>query len=351
MKRLKKLCGYFFYMKIFEMFAGYGGASFALKKLGIDFEVVGFSEIDKYAIQCYQQNHKGKNFGDCKKIDPGSLPDFDLLTGGFPCQSFSNAGNCLGEKDIRGTLFNEIIRIAEIKKPRYMLLENVKGLTAKRHRETLNKILSELKRIGYYVHMQVLNSADYGTPQKRERLFFVCFKYKVDFDCFVFPEKKELKENMAMDLLENGIIDRDSSLCITANYFKGNNLPGYLEKSRRQIIFGDSIIVPNATTLGYKFASIGDFVLLSNPKSLTNRGRVQSRALQTLTTSCPIAVVQKDNQRGIYFRNLTGRECFRFMGFFNDEINLDQICESQIKKLAGNGWDINLVSKIFKEMF
>ena len=163
-------------IKLFEMFAGYGGASFALKKAGIEHEVVGYSEIDKYAIQCYEQNHKGKNFGDCTKINPNELPNFDLLTGGFPCQSFSVAGKGLGEQDTRGTLFHEIIRIAEVKKPSVMLLENVRGLTFKPHKQTFKKILSELDRIGYVVKWKVLNSKDYGIPQNRERVFFVCFR-------------------------------------------------------------------------------------------------------------------------------------------------------------------------------
>jgi DNA (cytosine-5)-methyltransferase 1 len=338
-------------IKLFEMFAGYGGASFSLKKAGINFECVGYSEIDKFAIKCYKQNHGDKkNYGNCTMIDPGSLPDFDLLTGGFPCQAFSVAGKGLGEKDPRGKLFKNIINVAETKKPKYMLLENVRGLASKRHEETLKKILEELKRIGYFVHLQILNSANYGTPQKRERLYFVCFRDKAEFDNFIFPQKEKLKEGFAKSLLENGIIDRDASLCITSTYFKGNTLPGYLEKAKKQIIFGDKIIVPNATKLGYKFAEIGDFVLLSNPTSKTNRGRVQKEALQTLTTQGAVAVVEKDDKKGIYFRNLSGKECFRFMGFFNDEINLDGLSELQKKKLAGNGWEINLISKIFMEM-
>jgi len=133
-------------LRVFSAFAGYGTDNFALKQLGIPFECVGFSEIDKYAIKCFEQNHwttqqtntpgqinviTPKNYGDITQIKPEDIPDYDLFTGGFPCQSFSVAGKGLGELDPRGTLFYEIIRINEVKKPKYMLLENVKGLTCK----------------------------------------------------------------------------------------------------------------------------------------------------------------------------------------------------------------------------
>lgn len=190
------------------MFAGYGGASFALKKAGIEHEVVGFSEIDKYADKCWKQNHGDvKNWGDCTKINPEELPDFDLLTGGFPCQSFSIAGKGLGEQDTRGTLFHEIIRIAEAKKPKYMLLESVKGLTFKKHKDTFNKILSELDRVGYYVYWKVLNTKDYGVPQNRERVWFVCFhKTKtITEGIFIFPENLDgFSDNQSHRLADNG---------------------------------------------------------------------------------------------------------------------------------------------------
>ena len=187
------------------MFSGFGGASWALKKVGIDFEVVGISEIDKYAIQCFNQNFPDiKNFGDCTKINPNDLPDFDLLVGGFPCSSFSVAGKGLGELDPRGTLFYEIIRIAEVKKPKYMLLENVKGLTNKPHKKTFEKIISELRRIGYDVRYKVLNSKEYGIPQNRQRVFFVCKLGQWRLDEFQFPEKEELKIFLK-DILEEEV--------------------------------------------------------------------------------------------------------------------------------------------------
>ena len=194
-------------MRILELFSGYGTASFALKQLGIPYECVGYSDIDKYANKCFQQNHGGLELGDATKINPNDLEDFDLLTAGFPCQAFSVAGKMLGELDTRGTLFNEIIRIAEIKKPRYMLLENVKGLISKRHKETYEKIKSELSRIGYYVKINILNTKDYGIPQNRERIWFVCFKRKHDFEKFRFPEKEELRIFLK-DILEDSVDEK-----------------------------------------------------------------------------------------------------------------------------------------------
>lgn len=219
-------------MRIFEMFAGYGTASFALKQLGIPYECVGFSEIDKYAIKCFQQNHcveekilgdesvfHPMNYGDATKINPNDLEDFDLLTGGFPCQAFSVAGKGLGELDTRGTLFNEIIRIAEVKKPRYMLLENVKGLTNKKHKPTFQKILGELRRIGYDVKWKVLNTKEHGIPQNRERVFFVCklgewnqtppkiMSNGTLIPKFEFPQEEELKIFLK-DILEEKVDEK-----------------------------------------------------------------------------------------------------------------------------------------------
>ena len=181
-------------IKVFDMFTGYGGAEFALKKAGINHQTIGYSEIDSHAIKCFETNFPDiKNYGDCTKIDVKELPDFDLLTGGFPCQPFSEAGKHKGELDIRGTLFYDIVRIAEYKKPKFLLLENVKGLTFKTHEKTFNKILSELNRIGYNVHPpKVMNSRHYGTPQSRERVFFACIRKDLN-NKFEFPQKEELK--------------------------------------------------------------------------------------------------------------------------------------------------------------
>ncbi len=422
-------------IKVFEMFAGFGGASFALKKAGIKHMTVGYSEIDRYAIQCYEQNHamyyselwkkgtpcdkayKVHNFGDVTKINPDEIPDFNLLTAGFPCQAFSVAGKGLGELDTRGTLFNEIIRVAAIKKPKYMLLENVKGLTNKKHKETFDKIISELERIGYYVQWQVLNSADYGIPQNRERVFFVCtrrdlFEPYLDdqIDWFEFPKKEELKIFLK-DVLEEGNVDRDTSYCIDANYSKGTSYDDYKTKCRRQIVVHKIVgkvkirkypvnikrlkeLLRNNKTiscneiskkLGVKktkvehwfrtdncFAipdsevwfelktlldiktdnfdkCITEFEIKDNKFDMANRVYSPygiSPTITTITGGKQLKVI--DDIYG--FRLMTPKECFRLMGFLNDEIKVEGISNSQQYKLAGNGWDINLVSKILKNL-
>ena len=140
-------------LNVFEGFAGYGGASFGLNRCGIPYQVVGFSEFDPDAIELYKYNFPDiHNWGDITKIDKTQLPDFNLFTGGFPCQPFSTVGSMLGELDTRGTLFADIIRICEHKQPQYILLENVKGLKGKKHKPTFDKILSELKRSWYNSH-------------------------------------------------------------------------------------------------------------------------------------------------------------------------------------------------------
>ena len=135
---------------------------------------IGYSEIDKYAIKVYERNFNGHtNYGDATKINPKELPDFDLLVGGFPCQAFSIAGKRKGFDDTRGTLFFDIARILSEKRPRHLVLENVKGLLSHDSGKTFQTILGVLADLGYAVEWQVLNSKDFGVPQNRERVIIV----------------------------------------------------------------------------------------------------------------------------------------------------------------------------------
>lgn len=155
------------------MFSGIGGFELGFEKTAPErFECVGYSEIDKHAIRVYSHHWpRHRNYGDAFKINPSELPDFDLLVGGFPCQSFSIAGKRRGFEDTRGTLFYEICRIAKAKRPRLLLLENVKGLLNHDGGKTFAVILLALDELGYDVEWAVLNSKHFGVPQNRERVF------------------------------------------------------------------------------------------------------------------------------------------------------------------------------------
>ena len=158
-------------MKFFDLFAGIGGFRVGLEAHG--HECVGSCEIDVYARKVYAKNfgHEPR-YRDVRDIDPKDLPDFDIMCGGFPCQSFSLAGNRKGFEDTRGTLFFEIARLVKEKRPSILLLENVKGLLSHEEGKTFRIILQELDELGYDVEWQLINSR-YFVPQSRERLYII----------------------------------------------------------------------------------------------------------------------------------------------------------------------------------
>lgn len=158
-------------IKYLSLFSGVGGFELGIGDRG---ECVGYSEIERNAIKIYQKhfpNHK--NYGDITRIDPKELPDFELLVGGFPCQSFSIAGKRGGFDDTRGTMFFEIARIVREKQPRILLLENVRGLLSHNKGRTFHTILSVLDELGYDAQWQVINSKNHGVPHNRERVFII----------------------------------------------------------------------------------------------------------------------------------------------------------------------------------
>mgnify|MGYP006921354534 CR=1 FL=1 len=161
-------------MRVFEMFSGIGGFGEAFRREG--HEVIGHSEIDKYADQIYARHFSNRNYGDCTRIIPEELPDFDVLCGGVPCQSWSIAGKRKGFEDARGTMWFEVFRIANVKKPKYILLENVKGLISHDGGKSIAKIFQCLNDIGYIVDFTILNTAKYGIPQNRERVFILAIR-------------------------------------------------------------------------------------------------------------------------------------------------------------------------------
>ena len=165
-------------VRFIDLFAGIGGIRLgleqALKKAGYSTKCVFTSEIKDHAIRVLTQNHpKDKITGDITKVDAADIPDFDILCGGFPCQAFSAAGNRDGFADTRGTLFFDVQRIILKKQPKGFILENVEGLVNHDGGNTLNVIVHNLRKAGYRVAYKVLNSADFGVPQERKRIYIV----------------------------------------------------------------------------------------------------------------------------------------------------------------------------------
>ena len=198
-------------LKLLSLFTGIGAFEKALERLNIDYELVGFSEIDKFAIKSYCTIHnvpEYKNLGDVSKIEIDKIPDFNLLTWGFPCQDISIAGRMEGIKEgTRSGLYYEGYKILKAKRPGISIIENVKNLTSKRFKEQFETILKDIEELGYNNYWQVLNAKNYSVPQNRERIFIVSIRKDIDKNNFVFPSSVELKLKLK-DLLEDTVDDK-----------------------------------------------------------------------------------------------------------------------------------------------
>ena len=244
-------------MKYFSMFSGIGGFELGIERATDGkWECIGYSEIDKYSIQTYKKHFSNhKDYGNARNINPKELPDFDLLCGGFPCQSFSIAGKRKGFQDTRGTLFHEICRVVAEKKPRFLFLENVKGLLSADNGRCFATIISSLDELGYNVEWQVLNSKNFGVPQNRERVFIIGH-LRGKGGQQVFPLRKvssEIKETdgerIMIDVYNRKLRDECPTLsqpehnsirvayAIDANYWKGTSEQHFLEKKTRQLVY------------------------------------------------------------------------------------------------------------------
>lgn len=312
-------------LRVFETFAGFGGASFGLKKNKIPHEIIGYSEIDKFASELYELNHPGSfNYGDISKIDSKTLPDFDLLTGGFPCQPFSNAGKGMGEDDERGQLIWDVIRICKEKKnkPKYILLENVKGFASKRYEKTREKLFRELHEMGYSVVSAVLNSANYGNSQTRQRFWILAIhksKRNID-DFFEIPfSSKKVKFSDFLDKVPSKDLYLTQAQCKHLIKKHGVNL--------------------NVTT--------------SLCLDIYNKKIKYDESCITLTEPHHngLRVVEPMVGENYKVRKLSVEEMFKLMGLTKNDIKTDGFSYFQLAKRAANGWDVIVVRKLFKKLF
>ena len=319
-------------INVFEAFAGYGGASFGLRRSRIHHNVVGYSEFDNDAVELYEYNFPNvHNYGDITQIDPYSpdFLDFDLFTGGFPCQPFSTVGKRQGQADERGrgTLFGDIIRICEVKQPKYILLENVKGLRTGKMKATFEIILDELHRIGYDVRHAVLNSKDYGIPQTRERLWIFGYLGKLPENFNIVPPEEPLQGYLA-DFLDD-------------------NPSPELYKTQKQIARIHEIhhneVFDVEEPLCY---------------DIYNRKIRTDRICMTVTPPehNVIRIIEPMVNGEERFRKLSLDEHFRLMGFRMDGIHNEILFPptqnyTKLGRRAGNGWDVNLVGILLNHIF
>lgn len=451
------------HLKLFSLFSGIGGPEKALKRLGIEYELVGYSEIDKYASRSYSAVHEEpeiKNYWDITKINEKELPDFDFMTWGFPCQDISIAGKQAGiHEGTRSGLYYDGLRILKEKKPKYSLIENVKALTSKKFADTFESILQDLDEAGYNNYWQVLDAKDYGIPQHRERVFIVSIRKDIDQE-FTFPKKEELRLKLK-DLLDEEVDEKyylsdrmiktfsdmtNRNGYIRGKCFKPHELDdnrvantikttagsrpednyvkrkydefidenGYMPeifnpynktevKDVAKTITGECgsttssaahlIRIPEATKKGYAEASDGDGVYINRPHQ--KRGVVQKDKIQTIKTTPDVGVVvekkikyeepleregwhnmnkivlnpdgisttinaqsnnslQKIKEPSLRIRKLTPLECWRLMGFDDEDFYKAQgagISNTQLYKQAGNSIVVNVLEKIFINLF
>lgn len=187
-------------MTFIDLFAGLGGFRLALESLGAN--CVYSNEWDKFAQQVYNDNFGDVPEGDITQVDETTIPDHDILCAGFPCQAFSISGKQRGFEDSRGTLFFDVARIVKCKRPKIVFMENVKNFATHDNGHTLEVVQSTMEELGYTFFQKVLNAVDYGVPQKRERIYMVCFRNDLGINDFAFPAPFKLTRHVEDFLLD-----------------------------------------------------------------------------------------------------------------------------------------------------
>lgn len=379
-------------MKFLDLFAGIGGFRLGMESAG--HECVGFCEVDKYARASYKAIHNTEGeieLHDITRVTDESIRRFgsvDVICGGFPCQAFSIAGHRRGFEDTRGTLFFEICRFASVLRPKYLFLENVRGLLNHDGGATFETIIRTLDELGYDVEWQVLNSKNFGVPQNRERVFIIGH-LRGERTRNVFPISGENQSTSSQSVVKignvnpsgngmNGEVYQADGLAptLTTNKGEGQKIAvksntikqfGVLQPNFNQcgVVYETDGIAPTirayqggglepkirvkeATSKDYAEAEVGDSVNLSHPNSKTRRGRVGKQVANTLLTGESQGVIDPDFR----IRKLTPRECWRLQGFPDwafdkaQEVNSN----SQLYKQAGNSVTVNVIAAIAKEL-
>lgn len=309
--------------KFIDLFAGIGGFHIAMSSTGA--QCVFASDIDKYAAQTYEHNFSINPLNDITKTDAKGISDFDVLCGGFPCQSWSISGNQRGFEDARGTLFYDILRISDQHHPKLLFLENVYNLERHHNGETFKHMQECIRQLGYKVFHSVLCSSDYGVPQARRRIYIVCFRDDVQLenDTFEFPQPT-YDDVVLEDVLQSPddtkefVIDR-SDIKFSMSRDEIDNLPHSLRPIRIGIV--------GIGCQGYRiYSTHGPAITLSA------YGGVGSKT-------------------GLYIvddvvRKLSPRECLNVQGFPDWYEFPDSVSNQQRWKQTGNSVSVPVLQKI-----
>lgn len=257
---------------LIDLFAGIGGIRLGFEQTG-KVQTVFSSEIDKFAIKTYKANFNDTPHGDITEIDAETIPDHDILVGGFPCQAFSQAGLKKGFEDTRGTLFFHIARILKEKQPHAFLLENVKNLRSHDKKNTLNTIMKTLDEIGYNAQYKVLKARDFGVPQNRERIYIVGFRKDINETDFKYPAPLNIQTRLG-DILEPNVNEKYT---ISDKLWQGHQRRKTKHKAAGKG-FGYTLFnadSPYTNTISARYYKDGSEILIEqenkNPRSLTPR--------------------------------------------------------------------------------
>lgn len=218
-------------MTFIDLFAGLGGFRIALESLGA--KCVYSNEWDEPVQKVYQDNFGDLPEGDITKVDEKLIPDHDILCAGFPCQAFSISGKQRGFEDSRGTLFFDVARIVKEKEPKIVFMENVKNFATHDEGRTLAVVKATMEELGYTFYAKVLNAVDYGVPQKRERIYMVCFRNDLNISDFEYPEPFELTKHVEDFLLSDESLVKDLYVERPDMYYTNKEDNEYSNKSIR----------------------------------------------------------------------------------------------------------------------
>lgn len=367
-------------MKLLSLFSGIGAFEKALKNANVDYDLVGFSEIDKFAIKSYCAIHgvdESLNLGDVSSIDVESLPqNIDIIVHGSPCINFSVAGNGKGGDKGSGTqssLMWYSVEIIKKIKPKYVIWENVKNVISKKHIHNFNQYIEDLKEVGYTSYYKVLNAKDFGLPQNRERIYVVSI---LDNEhTFEFPQGFPLELKLK-DILEDSVEDKYYLSQEIQNRFKqtktegniiGTTAPEFRTIGQRDLVYNPDGVMGSLVATDYKQPKQIIEVLPVRLGGVFDEGgkRHQAGSIYDKEFISPTLDTMQGGWRqpliidgevvtNFKIRRLTPLECWRLMGFEDDDFYKAKnvpTSDTQLYKQIGNSIAVPVLENIFKNLF